>query len=179
MWIRPSGSCFPKRVLDSGMKLRTILAAGALALLIVGCGDKKSAEEGTTGARSSTAVQGSFKEKPAPAGNIVGKWTPSKSPGQVMEFKSDGTGVAAGPLPGTKAKLTAMVAYKVDGDRFTLTLKDAKLEGADAALKKRMEPQIKSAKGKAQIATIKWNGPDEFTLTTSEGGITETYARKK
>jgi hypothetical protein len=162
------------------MKLTTIVAAGALALLIVGCGDKKSAEEGTTGAAPApAATTETAVEKPVPAGNIVGKWEPSKSPGQVMEFKSDGTGVAAGPLPGTQAKLTAMVAYKVDGDRFTLTLKDAKLEGADATLKKQMEPQLKSAKGKAQVATIKWSGTDEFSLTTADGGVTETYKRKK
>jgi hypothetical protein len=188
------------------MKLRSASIFLVLALFIVGCksGDSASTTDNssstaggtTTGDTAKTADAGGTTGATADdaskdTNSVVGTWTTDAKDmtDQNVEFKDDGTATMSGTLVGVKG-VTAegAMTYKIDGDKMTEKMTSEKLtagDDADAKTKDMVEKQNAQAtpeniaKQPEQGDTIKWNGKDSFTLTsTDKDAKVTTFTRK-
>ncbi|HEY3780538.1 MAG TPA: hypothetical protein VGL56_05600 [Fimbriimonadaceae bacterium] len=165
-----------------------------LAALIVGCKPKDDTSTTTTsttapGVATTSGDAASADAKPAAdsSGNsLIGVWTVKDDPfkGTMIEFKDGGT--VTMNIPGATAKDPGLEMdgnYKVDGTTLTMsggTMKATAPEGADEALKKKVDDENKvpqSAKPEDETGTIAWIDKDSFMLTDSKKAVT-TYIRK-
>lgn len=128
---------------------------GALALLVV-CGCKKGP-------------------------SFVGTWTTELAgvgPQQVVLNEDKSLSASASKsVGGLTIKVTAKGTWSNTDNDFTMTISDIKTEGLPPALQSTADAQIATIKGKPQTGTYKWNGDDEFTITS--GTTTQDFKRVK
>ena len=135
--------------------MRRVAIFGALALLAV-CGCKKGP-------------------------SFVGSWT-TEVPmlgTQTVKLNEDKTAdVDASKSFGQfTVKMTGKGNWSNTDKDFTITITDIKLDGLPAAAQAIADKQVEASKNKPQTGTYKWNGDDEFTLTS--GTTNQDFKRVK
>lgn len=111
---------------------------------------------------------------------LVGTWEGSQNGmTATMTFKGDNTWSAeAAANPTNPAqKVVFSGDYKLEGDKCTMTMKDAKLEGASAQEQAQFKQFAAGQLNKSETSTLAWKSDNEVEVTSEKGQKT-TWKRK-